>query len=91
MPCSHQPPFCFYLLTQTVPAAPRDADELREQLAAFSNFTILVLLEGVDPNASCTLQCRKVYSLQDFVFSHDFAPCTRAENDGEIGVGLACF
>ena len=51
---------------------------------------IVVLVEGIDPPTSCTMQARHSYTVDDIAWHHEFEPCVYETPDGgaEINFGL---
>jgi len=65
-------------------------DEIQEHLAQ-GFFEVVVLVEGVEPTTSATLQARHSYTLGgaeggDIVWDMDFAECCRLRADGSKGL-----
>ena len=52
---------------------------------------ILVILEGIDPLTSATLQARHSYTANDIVFDAWFAPCVHSDESGECVIDFAKF
>jgi hypothetical protein len=54
---------------------------------------VIVLVEGVDPITSCSLQARHSYSVDagDVVWQADFRPCVSRTREGRCRVDFARF
>ena len=77
---------------QVPPVAP-SRQQLEEHMR-HTEFELVVLVEGIDPPSSCTLQARHSYSaaLGDFVFDSRFAQCvSRDTSTGAAVIDLDCF
>ena len=64
--------------------------DLRHWLASTCT-EIIVVLEGIDPLTSATLQARHSYSVDDIIFDHWFAPCVSAADDGTAEIDFSKF
>jgi hypothetical protein len=56
-----------------------------------SNLEILVIVEGVEPTLSSTIQSYYNYTVEDIVFEHDFAPCTFRKRKGSCVIDYKKF
>ena len=71
-------------------------EELKERLAERmrlvkehmirTNAEVLVLIEGVDPTTSDTVQARQSYTVDDICWDATFVPCARRQTDGGIRI-----
>ena len=60
-------------------------------LAAALRRQVLVLVEGIEPQTSCTLQARHSYCASEMVWDHDFAPCVFRDLDGRCQIDFRVF
>ena len=51
-----------------------------------TNAEVLVLIEGVDPTTSDTVQARQSYTVDDICWDATFVPCARRQTDGGIRI-----
>ena len=50
------------------------------------NAEVLVLIEGVDPTTSSTVQARQSYTVDDICWDATFVPCARRQPNGGIRI-----
>ena len=72
--------------------APWDISDREVHLLTEDYFEVLVIVEGVEPFTSSTVQARHSYSFgQDLVLNGDFMPCTFLKSDGSAMVDFGKF
>ena len=52
---------------------------------------IVVVVEGIDPPTSCTMQARHSYTVDDIAWHHEFEPCVYETDDGSAEINFSLF
>eukprot|EP01006_Ploeotia_vitrea_P040340 TRINITY_DN66421_c2_g7_i1.p1 TRINITY_DN66421_c2_g7~~TRINITY_DN66421_c2_g7_i1.p1 ORF type:complete len:579 (-),score=246.83 TRINITY_DN66421_c2_g7_i1:56-1792(-) len=56
-----------------------------------SHMEVIVIIQGIEPATSDTIQARHSYTLDDVMFDHKFASCVKPSRDGRCIVDLNMF